>query len=105
MPKEAPKQLGQKARRILDRVEMFSADAAANEQVAGRLLHPSVERGASGKTLPSLKMVIRDKAHAARRLTQRTFKVDDQLAGVQATMILGGQAPNGKFGGSVANVR
>ena len=25
---------------ILDHVEMFSADGAANEQLAGRLLHP-----------------------------------------------------------------
>lgn len=103
-PKEAPKQMGQTARRILGRVEMFSADGAANEQVAGRLLHPSVERGASGKKLPNLKMVIRDKAHAARRLTQRTFKVDDKLADVQATMLFGEQAPNGKFGSSVAKM-
>ena len=44
-PKEAPKQTGQTARRILGRVEMLSADCAANEQVAGRLLHPSRRLG------------------------------------------------------------
>ena len=37
---EAPEQMGQTARRILDRVEMFSADGASNEQLAGRLLYP-----------------------------------------------------------------
>ena len=74
--------MGQTARRILGRVEMFSADGAANEQVAGRLLHPSVERGASGKTLTNLKMVLRDKARAARRLTQRTFNVDEDRKSV-----------------------
>ena len=53
-PKGAPKQLGQTARRILGRVEMFSADGAANEQVAGRLLHPSVERRGHRQELAQL---------------------------------------------------
>ena len=44
-PKEAPKQLGQIVRRILGRAEMLSADCAANEQVAGRLLRPSRRLG------------------------------------------------------------
>ena len=40
-----PHQLGQIAGHILGRVEMLSADSAANEQVAGRLLHPSRRLG------------------------------------------------------------
>ena len=88
-PAEAPRQLGQTARRILERVEMFSADGASNEQLAGRLLHPSVERSGDAKKLPNLKLVIRDKAHATRRLTQRTFRVDGKLEDVQATMLFG----------------
>ena len=79
------------ARRILERVEMFSADGAPNEQLAGRLLHTSVDRSSSAKKLPNLKMVIRDKVHATRRLTQRTFKVDALLAGVHTTMLCGGE--------------
>ena len=73
---------------ILDHVEMFSADGAANEQLAGRLLHPLVQRSAQavGK-LKNLKMVLRDKAHAARRLTLRTFNVDPKLAALQKIML------------------
>ena len=58
---------------ILDHVEMISADGAANEQLAGRLIHPRVERSGQTRKLNGLKMIIRDKARAARRLTSRTF--------------------------------
>ncbi len=67
---------------ILKRIEMYSADGAANEQLAGRLLHPRVECSADVEKLPALKMVIRDKAHASRRLTQITFKVDAELSSI-----------------------
>ena len=75
---------------ILDHVEMFSADGVANEQVAGRLLHPLVQR-ASGKAakLNNLKMVLRDKAHACRRLLSRTVVVDPELKAINDSMIFG----------------
>ena len=57
------------ARHALQHVEMFSADGAANEQLAGRLLHPAVERAGTADKLPNVKMILRDKAHTARRLT------------------------------------
>ncbi len=72
---------------ILNRIEMFSADGASSEQLAGRLLHPTVERAADAAKLPSLKMIIRDKAHCARRLTQRTFKVDQMLDSIVRVML------------------
>ena len=68
-------------RRILKRIEMITADGAANEQVALKMLHPSSVRTSPvtlGK-LPGLKLILRDKAHASRRLTERTFRRDTYL--------------------------
>ena len=73
---------------ILDHVEMFSADGAANEQLAGRLLHPLVQRSCKAAVkLKNLKMVLRDKAHSARRLTMRTFAVDPKLEALHSIML------------------
>ncbi len=74
-----PKVMRHMEQHILDHVEMFSADGAANEQLAGRLHHPHVERSGQAQKLKRLKMIIRDKAHSARRLTSRTFCVDEVL--------------------------
>ena len=63
---------------IRDRIEMFTADGAANEQLAARLLHPGSSRSNCQK-LPNLSMILRDKAHATRRLTERTFQADPNL--------------------------
>ena len=100
-PKEPPRLVEAAARRVLQHVEMFSADGAANEQLAGRLLHPAVERAGTADKLPNLKMILRDKAHAARRLTQRTFKVDPLLDDLQRTMLFGVEDARG---GSVAKM-
>ena len=69
----------QAERRILKRIEFFTADGAANEQLALRLLHPTSERTSKVDKLPGLKLILRDKAHASRRLTQRTFQADPLL--------------------------
>ena len=75
---------------ILDHVEMFSADGAANEQVAGRLLHPLVQRASrQAAKLKNLKMVLRDKAHACRRLLSRTVVVDPELKAINDIMLFG----------------
>ena len=73
--------------RILQRIEMFSADGASAEQIAARLLHPTSAREAAVKKLPSLKMILRDKAHASRRITERTFCRDPQLARLANTLL------------------
>ena len=49
------KRLVKTEQRIVGRVEMFCADGASNEQLAGRLLHPNVERGSDMEELPALK--------------------------------------------------
>ena len=64
---------------ILNTIEMFTADGASNEQLAGKMLHPDSLRGDLALKLPSLRLVIRDKAHATRRLTERTFACDNCL--------------------------
>ena len=53
-------------------IEVFVADAAGDEQVAGRELQGS--SSTSIPTLPNLHLVLRDKAHAARRVTSRPWK-------------------------------
>ncbi len=100
-PQEAQSKDDVACEHILHQVEMFSADGAANEQLAGRLLHPAVERAGTAEKLPNLKMILRDKAHAARRLTQRTFKVDPLLDELQRTMLFG---VDGLRGASVAKM-
>ena len=74
-----PKLVLQAERRILKRIELFTADGAANEQLAVRLLHPTSEQTSRVYKLPGLKLILRDKAHASRRLTQRTFQADPLL--------------------------
>ncbi len=76
-------------RNIIHRIEMFSADGASAEQLAGRLLHPRVEREGAVEKLPRLKMILRDKAHSVRRLTQRTFKVDPVLTNILDELVTG----------------
>jgi hypothetical protein len=75
---------------IRQHIEMFTADGAANEQLAGRLLHPSSLRGGPGvDKLPNLRLVLRDKAHATRRITERTFKADPVLDHILQVVVLG----------------
>ena len=80
-------------RLMLRRIEMITADGAANEQLALKLLHPMSARTLGPKRsaaqaqdpsakvgkLPGLKLILRDKAHASRRLTERTFRADPVL--------------------------
>jgi len=54
-------------------IEVFVADAAGDEQVAGRELQGC---SSSIPTLPNLHLVLRDKAHAARRVTSRPWRAD-----------------------------
>ena len=71
-----------------DRIDMFTADGAANEQLAARLLHPGSSRSNCQK-LPNLSMILRDKAHATRRLTERTFQADPNLDRIMQAVVTG----------------
>ena len=70
----------QAKQRILRRIEMVSADGASNAQVAARMMHPKVgRRCADVVELPFLKLVVIDKAHASRRIPDRTFRLDPDM--------------------------
>ena len=71
--------------------EVFVADGAADEQLAGRMLHPQSQRSAPGDgqslALPNLRLVVRDGAHAARRLLERTLPKDPYIKNVLTVLI------------------
>ena len=48
--------------------EVYASDAAADEQLAGQMLRPNSGRTGSESQLPNLRLVIRDAAHADKRL-------------------------------------
>ena len=67
------KRLKSLAKHIAAITEVFAADGAADGQLAGRMLLDNGVRGRGGQRLPSLRLVVRDKPHGARRLLQRTL--------------------------------
>ena len=67
---------------IIKHVECFTADAAGDEQLAGRLL-------ASSALFPRLRLVIKDRAHGSRRLTSRGWGADEYIDGVLKTIVTG----------------
>jgi hypothetical protein len=75
-PRQKPRRLVAFARHLAAIVEVFVADGAADEQLAGRMLQRHSARASLNQTLPNLRLVVRDKPHAARRLLQRTLPKD-----------------------------
>ena len=67
--------------KVLRSIEIYNADAAKDEQYAGRLLQGKKLDDVSYTRawMPSLVMLHRDKPHAARRLTQRGWNADPFL--------------------------
>ena len=66
-------------------IEVFNADAAADEQLSGAMLQVREVLGGGGvansevmprNRLPNLKIVNKDKPHGARRITSRAWKCD-----------------------------
>ena len=84
-------------------VEVFNADAAADEQLAGRMLQGITGSGALGdggggagggapaisaSIFPNLKVVGKDKPHGARRITSRTWKCDPYLHKIAENVVM-----------------
>jgi hypothetical protein len=86
-PTQKPIRLVAFARHLADIVEVFVADGAADEQLAGRMLQPDSARAILGQTLPHLRLVVRDKPHGARRLLQRTLPKDKFISKLMATLL------------------
>ena len=59
--------------------EVYASDAAADEQLAGQMLRPDSGRTGCEAQLPNLRLVIRDAAHASRRLLSRTWCQDPYI--------------------------
>ena len=81
-PRQPVEKLADLARHLEHITEVFVADGAADEQLAGRMLHPrSLRTSPTGQSLalPSLRLVVRDGAHAARRLLERTLPRDPYI--------------------------
>jgi hypothetical protein len=75
-PKRPVKRLKSLAEHLASITEVFVADGAADEQLAGRMLLANGTRGTGNQSLPNLRLVVRDKPHSARRLLQRTLPKD-----------------------------
>lgn len=87
-PRTAPRLDGQLVQRVRRRVEIFTADGAADEQLAGRLL-AATQREDGTKLFPRLRHIMRDKPHASRRLLQRTWCQDGFLRELQDRWLFG----------------
>ena len=64
-------------KKIVNHVEVLVADAAGDEQKGGRMLRGDFQ---DKNDLPSLKLVLRDRPHAARRLLKRPWSADPSLS-------------------------
>jgi hypothetical protein len=77
---------------IAEGVEVYTADAAANEQLAGhQLMDPrlaALPGGIYKDVLPNLKKVALDKPHGVRRCTERCWKADVYMTAVANTIIV-----------------
>ena len=67
--------------------EVFVADGASDEQLAGRMLMKGSARGTLADTLPNLRLVVRDKPHRARLLLQRTLPKDAYISKLMTTLL------------------
>jgi hypothetical protein len=77
---------------ITQRIELFTSDAAADEQLAGDLLRgrrlaPSIRE--VWAPLANLKLVTKDRAHASRRLTSKPWESDTYLKEVLNRLVMG----------------
>ena len=74
-------------------IETYVSDAAADEIRAGHMLAGQSVSLTAAPDLPHLRVVVRDKPHAMRRLTQRGWKADPYLSEVYSNFVMGPQSP------------
>ena len=67
-------------------VSCITVDAAADEVLSSELMRASAWNGSQQKLTPNLRFVVRDKAHASRRITSRPWSADDVLKDVMQFM-------------------
>ena len=86
-PAHPVKRLKSLTKHIAAITEVFVAEGAADEQLAGHMLLDNGACGTGGQRLPSLRLVVRDKPHSARRLLQRTMPKDPFINKLMPTLI------------------
>ena len=79
--------------RVKNSIEAFVSDAAADEIRAGCMLAGQTVRGEVAKVLPCLRVVLRDKPHASRRLLSRLWKADPFLHQVHSLFVTEEKSP------------
>ena len=79
--------------RVKASIETFVSDAASDEIRAGKMLAGHTVFQVTAASLPSLRLVIRDKPHAVRRLTSRGWRADPFLNEVQQRFVFGEKSP------------
>ena len=72
---------------MLKMIKLLSADGAEAMQAAFCVLHPKSQCATEIPKLPALKMVLLDKAHASRRLTQRTVCTDPDMNNIMKNVV------------------
>ncbi|CAE7244095.1 haeIIM [Symbiodinium sp. CCMP2592] len=71
---------------LTESVTCIAVDAAADEVLSSELMRASAWNGSQQKLTPNLRFVVRDKAHASRRITSRPWSADDVLKDVMQFM-------------------
>ena len=79
--------------RVRQSVEAFVSDAAADEIRAGFMMAGQTVRCEVSNVLPSLRIVLRDKPHASRRLLSRLWKADPFLHAVHSMFVWDEKSP------------
>lgn len=82
-----------KLQRVQKSIEVFVSDAASDEIRAGMMLAGQTVRGEVAKMLPCLRIVLRDKPHASRRLLSRLWKADPFLHQVHSLFVTEEKSP------------
>ena len=74
---------------VLKAVEVYNADSAADEQLCGRMMmgRRLGDMLIDQETLPSIKFVHKDKAHASRRIASRGWAADPFLNQVHQSVV------------------
>ncbi len=70
--------------RVCEAIEVFNADAASDEQLAGNILRGRRlgDLGLNHGLLPAVKIIHKDKAHASRRIISRAVAADPFLQSI-----------------------
>jgi hypothetical protein len=79
-------------RHLRESVMCITADSASDEILSAEIMRPNTLAGLHGALTPNLRFVLRDKAHASRRIISRPWSADTYLKDV-VFMFASGRGP------------